>query len=129
MEAEAEAGTGGGRDAEALGDAPDIIDAEDAEDVVNADGDLHVGSALEHFRLGVGGEGEEFGMEPGAVGPGETAPPPAEGEHLAEFQLFQQGDVIEDGAACLVGYEPFGISVGDELHRVHQGECLGMYDI
>lgn len=51
MEGDAEAGARGGGDAGAVGQAPDVVDAEAFEEIVEAGGDFHVGAAV-HRLIG-----------------------------------------------------------------------------
>ena len=82
VEGEAEAGTGDGVGGMAVGDAPDVVEAEAAEDVVEAGGEFDVGGAADvdsgdavaAVAPGIGGEGEHIGIEARIVPVGEFSP-------------------------------------------------------
>lgn len=67
----------------AVGEAPHVVDAEDLEDVVETGAKLHIGGMGHALHVGIGGKGEQLGVERRVVAVGELAVKPAKGDDLA----------------------------------------------
>ena len=105
---------GPGRDAVVeVGDAPHIVDADELEDVLDADAVLHVGGAGEEAYV-FGQQVEACLAVGGVVHVGHAAVEDVEAYHLAQAQPFDEGEVVEDEPFHVVGGEERHVAVGHE---------------
>ena len=116
---------------------------EELEDVVDAGYDLHVRLFIIHGVRGVGvravgvevsGEVEQaavggIALEEGVVFLRERAPQHVAGDVLAPFQLFEQGDAVEDFAVHVPRNHQRGVAVVEKLHVVDQFKHVVLLDV
>ena len=116
---------------------------EELEDVVDAGYDLDVRLFIIHGVRGVGvravgvevsGEVEEaavsgVALEEGVVFLSERAPQHVAGDVLAPFQLFEQGDAVEDFAVQVPRKHQRGVAVVEELHIVDKFKHIVLFDV
>ena len=89
MEGEAEAVAGGaGGEVFRVVEAPDVVEAEAAEDVVEADRGFEVGGAESRRGCFPSGPRDHAGIRRGVVAVREVAVESAERDDFAKFQLF-----------------------------------------
>ena len=69
----------------AVVETPDVIDAEDFEDVLNADRGFHIWAVVEAGQTGVGRKTQQFGIAVGIVAVGKMPPDAPESKDLAEL--------------------------------------------
>ena len=101
-----------------VGDAPHVVDADELEDVFDADAVLHVGGAGEEAYV-FGQQVEACLAVGGVVHVGHAAVEDVEAHHFAQAQPFDEGEVVEDEAFHVVGGEERHVAVGHELHGAH----------
>ena len=119
-EADAAEGVGGA----AVCESPYVFDAEEAEDVVEANGRFHVGGVVEGVDAHALGELRQVVVVFRVVAAAKVAPKGVEAEYFAQFEALNPGNVVEEGAVGVVYEEEGGVCVGDKLHRVHERKAL-----
>ena len=129
---EADAVFGGGGEVEVV-EAADVLNLDETEDVLHTDGILEIGLLAVH-DVAVCREVHQqrarlVPLQIGIVAFGETAPEGLELQNLAQLQLAQQGDAVEDLAAHLPGEHQRGETVVEELDIVDHVEQLRMHDV
>lgn len=108
----------GGGDGVEVGEAADVVDAHEFEDVFDADAVFHVGLAAEEAGS-LGQEVEAAAEAGGVVLLGHAAVEDVEGEHFAQAQPLDEGEVVEEEPFEVVGGHEGGVAVHDELHGRH----------
>ena len=126
-----------------VGEAAHVFNVEEFEDVVDAGYDLDVRLFIIHSVRGVGvravgvevsGEVEEaavsgVALEEGVVFLRERAPQHVAGDVFAPFQLFEQGDAVEDFAVHVPRNHQRGVAVVEKLHVVDEFKHVVLLDV
>ena len=138
-----------------MGQAADVVNTDEFEDILNTRRDLHIGhitiaplyiaiaidigSVAEgcarlhilHVTIGIGGAVgiwqviETKGLI-GIIMVSEVAGQSVEGYNLAQFEALESGDTVEDPSFQIIGQMPSDVSVGQELHGLHEVKGLGI---
>ena len=110
----------------AVGETPHVVEAQDRRDVVDADARLHVGGGGQQADVGVGREAEKGSVVLGIVALREMADEPLEGNYLAQLQLLDERDAVEEDAVAEIAEVDRGKLVHGKLHGVEQGIRFGL---
>ena len=113
-----------------IGESSDIFYAEHAEDVVYADDGFPVGLPV-HGGCSCG-QLEEHGVvgsRSRVVFVGEMSAHSFDGDELAELEVVEEGDAVEQLSVHVPCDAPEGVSVVEELHVVHEGEGLVVVEV
>ena len=125
-----------------VGDAADVVDFDEFEDVVDADAPLHVGGVLIHADgvLLVGSVGKEMSWEieefwvgivegGGVVLVGELSPEHVDAKTLAPLEFVEERNAVEEPSVEVPLGEESGIAVVEELEVGDEREGVVLTNI
>ena len=125
-----------------VGDAADVVDFDEFEDVVDADAPLHVGGVLIHADgvLLVGPVGKEMAWEieefwvgivegGGVVLVGELSPKHVDAKTLAPLEFVEERNAVEEPSVEVPLGEESGIAVVEELEVGDEIESVVLDDV
>ena len=87
-------------------EAPDVIHAQDSEDVVKANASFHIGFVAHGLAKGIGREQENIIGHRRIVLVAEATPDATQSEHLAQAQLLNQRQTVHQHAIPPIGQVP-----------------------
>lgn len=109
-----------------VGEAPDVVDAQNGENVVEADTCLHIRLVAHGHAWRVGREQEHARILGGIVLVAQAAPDASQGDHLAQSQPLDEWQAVHQDAVTPIGEVPGERLIVDKLHRFHQSKTLGL---